>query len=139
MPPPAPGFGAVRMNEDDDALARARAAVHAVPTGLGVRSMQSVFLALVIMAMVYVASVRALGPKDGPRGGIVLGMALGAASGWGFWRLTDRIPHASRVDRVLSERRLCVVCGYTLRGVPAQPDGCTVCPECGSAWRLPPV
>ncbi|MEX2219226.1 MAG: hypothetical protein WD749_10765 [Phycisphaerales bacterium] len=38
--------------------------------------------------------------------------------------------------RCLSEG-LCPACGYSLRGVPDQPDGCRVCPECGAAWRLP--
>ncbi|MCL4743181.1 MAG: hypothetical protein KJZ54_13365 [Phycisphaerales bacterium] len=31
---------------------------------------------------------------------------------------------------------VCVACGQDLTGVPAHPDGCTVCPECGAAWRL---
>jgi len=31
----------------------------------------------------------------------------------------------------------CVVCGYDLTGMAAEGDGCTVCPECGGAWRLP--
>lgn len=30
----------------------------------------------------------------------------------------------------------CPSCGYDLRPQPAHPDGCTVCPECGAAWRL---
>ena len=30
----------------------------------------------------------------------------------------------------------CLACNYELVGVPPEPDGCTVCPECGAAWRL---
>lgn len=36
----------------------------------------------------------------------------------------------------LAECRLCPVCGYDLIGLPTQPDGCLVCPECGAAWRV---
>jgi len=31
----------------------------------------------------------------------------------------------------------CPSCGYELRALPPADDGCTVCPECGAAWRLP--
>jgi hypothetical protein len=29
----------------------------------------------------------------------------------------------------------CVACAYPLNGLAPEPDGCTVCPECGAAWR----
>ncbi len=32
--------------------------------------------------------------------------------------------------------RRCASCGYDLSGLKAEEDGCTVCPECGAAWRL---
>ncbi len=32
--------------------------------------------------------------------------------------------------------RLCPQCLYDLAGSPAEDDGCTVCPECGAAWRF---
>lgn len=31
----------------------------------------------------------------------------------------------------------CINCGYDISGMSPDPDGCTVCPECGAAWRLP--
>lgn len=31
----------------------------------------------------------------------------------------------------------CPSCAYRLAGIPADPDGCTTCPECAAAWRLP--
>ena len=31
----------------------------------------------------------------------------------------------------------CASCGYSLKGIHADADGCTVCPECGAAWKLP--
>ena len=30
----------------------------------------------------------------------------------------------------------CPSCAYELRAAPIQDDGCSVCPECGAAWRL---
>ena len=32
---------------------------------------------------------------------------------------------------------LCPSCGYQIDGGAVGVDGCTVCPECGAAWRLP--
>lgn len=41
----------------------------------------------------------------------------------------------------LAERRLeraeCAACTFPLDGLSAEADGCTVCPECGAAWKLP--
>ncbi len=31
---------------------------------------------------------------------------------------------------------LCPACAHDLKGVPPRDDGCTVCPECGAAWRV---
>jgi len=39
---------------------------------------------------------------------------------------------------MLNSDPYCVACAYHLIGVPAEPDGCTVCPECGAAWNLTP-
>ena len=33
----------------------------------------------------------------------------------------------------------CGACAYELQGSPAADDGCTVCPECGAAWRVEPT
>lgn len=47
----------------------------------------------------------------------------------------------SRLERrgVAELKRLarCASCGYHLRGLAPEPDGCVVCPECAAAWRLP--
>ncbi len=31
---------------------------------------------------------------------------------------------------------LCPTCAFDLSHSPTQPDACTLCPECGAAWRL---
>lgn len=30
----------------------------------------------------------------------------------------------------------CASCGYSLSGISAEADGCTVCPECAAAWKI---
>ncbi len=49
------------------------------------------------------------------------------------------------VDRLMAEFKMlratsqeCHICEYNLKGLAPEPDGCTVCPECGAAWNLQP-
>lgn len=46
------------------------------------------------------------------------------------WRSADRAVAA------MLESDLCPACAHGLNGLPPAPDGCTVCPECGAAWRV---
>ena len=41
-----------------------------------------------------------------------------------------------RYHRVILAKQYCPSCGYRLVGARPEGDGCTVCPECGAAWRL---
>ncbi|MFZ4572926.1 MAG: hypothetical protein ACOYN0_00930 [Phycisphaerales bacterium] len=41
-----------------------------------------------------------------------------------------------RYARVMVEHGVCGSCGGLLAGLPAQPDGCVVCPECRAAWKV---
>ena len=58
-----------------------------------------------------------------------------------FWQVVTYFE-----DRALAKglRRLfryhahCPSCLYGIRDIEPDPDGCTICPECGAAWRLPP-
>lgn len=58
---------------------------------------------------------------------------MGASGFFGFGE------PSSPVKRVLVRAMLregkCASCGYPLKGIPAQGDGCVVCSECGAAWR----
>lgn len=38
---------------------------------------------------------------------------------------------------VILNQRQCLACAYELGKLRPAPDGCTVCPECGAAWKLP--
>jgi hypothetical protein len=44
--------------------------------------------------------------------------------------------HRREIARMVASEHYCASCGYSLREMSAAEDGCTVCPECGSAWRL---
>ena len=52
------------------------------------------------------------------------------------WHTARRLRSAATVAEFLGGEG-CASCGYSLAGLPPAPDGCTVCPECGSAWKLP--
>ena len=41
---------------------------------------------------------------------------------------------AREVAGTIAAHGLCGSCGYTMQNLPPDPDGCVVCPECGSAW-----
>lgn len=45
--------------------------------------------------------------------------------------------YAGQYESVLKENALCPSCVHSLKGLLPSGDGCTVCPECGAAWRLP--
>lgn len=48
-------------------------------------------------------------------------------------RTAWRSPHHARDAMLLHDP--CPACAHGLDGIPAQDDGCVVCPECGAAWR----
>jgi hypothetical protein len=39
--------------------------------------------------------------------------------------------------REMLRKNLCPHCRFSLAAIVPDPDGCTVCPECGAAWKLP--
>src|SRR5262249_37412294 len=51
-------------------------------------------------------------------------------------RSFGRIPIGARVDLML-RHTLCPDCGSSIKNIPAAPDGCTVCPKCAAAWKMP--
>ncbi len=38
--------------------------------------------------------------------------------------------------RAMTDAGLCPSCAYRIDEIGPEPDGCTVCPECGAAWRI---
>jgi hypothetical protein len=57
---------------------------------------------------------------------------IGLVTAWSQLRST----HAARLRNGFLAVRCCPSCGYALKDLPPDSDGCTVCPECGSAWRF---
>lgn len=53
-----------------------------------------------------------------------------------LWRTMPAARSRLVADEVLAAA-CCASCGYGLERVVSQDDGCTVCPECGAAWKLP--
>lgn len=60
-----------------------------------------------------------------------------AASGWWTYRAMLPTRRMELIRRAMLRYRRCPACAYRLSGLPLESDGCTVCPECGAAWRFP--
>jgi len=53
-----------------------------------------------------------------------------------YFRHTLHGVHPHALPEALTAHHRCAACGYKLEPRP-EADGCTPCPECGAAWRLP--
>lgn len=72
-------------------------------------------------------------------GVVAVGIALVAVQ---YARRSERVSENATpndVSRAMLKAERCPCCVYMLSGVPTQPDGCIVCPECGGAWKTPRV
>lgn len=124
----------------------ARAAAHAMPwverVVFGLRALITVQILWELGSFGWrCASAVVEGDRSGARicalGVFIFGVAFVVFAmpwWWVFWR-TRWMPAA--LESRLSARR-CAACRYSLPEEP-QADGCTVCPECGAAWKLPPL
>lgn len=61
---------------------------------------------------------------------ISFGGAMGVINKFYGWR------NPTATLRALTRAGLCASCGYKIDDIEPDADGCTVCPECGGAWRL---
>lgn len=83
-----------------------------------------------------VHQVRVYLPLDAATAGPALGILVAFGAGFGVFRLSDRTLPIEAVGPLLSQCRLCLVCGYDCQNISPAQDGCTVCPECGAAMLL---
>jgi len=63
-------------------------------------------------------------------------LCLIVALGWG-WRRAARTQLAGSIRDACLSQACCASCGYSLAGLSSESDGCTVCPECAAAWKMP--
>lgn len=61
-------------------------------------------------------------------------VAFGGIMGWCFSRTVWR--NASCAIATMTRAGLCPACAYRIDDCQPEADGCTVCPECGGAWRV---
>ncbi len=50
--------------------------------------------------------------------------------------LAIRVREIALHGRAARRRGVCAACGYSLAELEPEADGCRVCPECGSAWKM---
>lgn len=65
---------------------------------------------------------------------IIIVLAMLGLMAIGLMPITARLYRAQR--RAGLALGFCPSCGYPVTGLKVQNDGCRVCPECGSAWRM---
>jgi hypothetical protein len=65
-----------------------------------------------------------------PASGLAFGVPFGFFMSGYIWKSTDDAREA------LLEYDLCPHCAHGIGRIPPEPDGCTVCPECGAAWMI---
>lgn len=59
-----------------------------------------------------------------------------ALIGFTLWLLVRSARrHDEQVVSGLLKAAMCPGCGYALGAIPPERDGCSVCPECGAAWK----
>ena len=103
------------------------AALVILPSAFLVGFPSMMILALVLPRWLPAASaIAVVGGLAGAIVGVLIGVRVLA-------RALDRLRR-----RLATLPPVCLTCKYQLSGLHPEPDGCTVCPECGAAWRLPP-
>lgn len=76
-----------------------------------------------------------------------LAAVLGISAAWHAWIIVQIVRErhdpaiiesaaSDAIAEIISKHGHCASCGQDIRGLPTAEDGCTVCPECGSAWRI---
>lgn len=99
-----------------------------------------VFIACaVVVASLFLASVTGMWLGAGDYALYVGGFVILGLFWFGYMNrpMTDRA--VIRAALAVLGERWCASCGYTLRESEPESDGCTVCAECGAAWKVSPT
>jgi len=85
------------------------------------------FVLLLPIDVIVMSRVMALVVVSGQIGGMVLGFGIFLT---GYFLFLRRV-----MADMIAANGYCGSCSYALTEITPGSDGCTVCPECGSAWR----
>ena len=93
----------------------------------------------IVAVLLGIASLNAAAERDaGLSLGTGVGLAMFASLAVGLV-LSHAFYSPRRAARIMVARSLCPSCVHPLDGLPADADGCAVCPGCGSSWRPPTI
>ncbi|TVQ31829.1 MAG: hypothetical protein EA376_07510 [Phycisphaeraceae bacterium] len=67
----------------------------------------------------------------------IAGAAIGGVAAGYFWIAKKWIPARRHFTFVALCGENCPACGQCIADMTPESDGCTICPECGGAWRVP--
>lgn len=131
-----PAFRAMvasRVNQlPDDARRNAWATADAAMQGQTSNTWPlAIFMLLLLIGLAIPEILTDLGLRSYTRGVLVAYVPLA----WIVWWRTYRWLTTLGCLRALVSAGFCGSCGYSIAGISAQSDGCTICPECGAAWR----
>ncbi|MCP3902046.1 MAG: hypothetical protein GY715_00295 [Planctomycetes bacterium] len=103
------------------------------------RFMPVLFVGVVIVAFALILQIVLYSIKGDIRA-IFSPRNIALANIWFFilvlWMRAKQV-RFGRIRKIMLKHRRCPHCGYDVHGLaPDEADGCTVCPECGCAWRL---
>jgi len=121
----------------EDGLDELRAAVYGLPSGRLARGIFGFVLACFAFGAIYRVTLEHMGVTDANRSGVILGSAVAVAAFIAAMRLGVQPPDMMRVWQAFAACLCCPRCGYDLRSLPLNEQRDAVCPECGSAWRMP--
>ena len=69
-------------------------------------------------------------------GGLIDGLGSAIVLLLAEWMLCSYLLPVVNTPIIARARGFCAACLYNMDGIPPDPDGCTVCPECSAAWLI---
>jgi hypothetical protein len=118
-----------------DQLAHVRAILRGISYARRTRLIGAAAAGVILGGGLYLLFLRHFGPADA-RGTAIISLIVGTTVAWATFRLGARPVDIALANQLLLACRLCACCSYDLADLKPEPDGCTICPECGAAWDL---
>lgn len=115
-----------------------RAEIRASPSRLHVLTVHFKYgnvISIVLLSVIL--TLIALSTRSTPR---LLTLLVTASLVWTIAKVVFGLLRVATPEEAVAPflaRRRCPSCAYDLSETPPDPDGCTTCPECGAAWRIP--